>query len=242
MPACRASKIELPPRKGRRYLFSSMRLLSFALLLAVPCLRAADVPDRNAAYERIRAAEQVQNLVERTGKDIGEGRFVEALAAADAALKIAPDSPATLNAKAAALIELGKFDDAAKLLDRATGIDGSYMPARFNRAESLMRQKKYFDSAAEFRQLLSDFPSNPLVKFKLYLAYHCGGRDDLAKQVAGSLLFPSDGPAWYYANAAEKTLAGDKSAARKLIRAARSIHPKDAPQYDEALRNAGIAN
>lgn len=219
-----------------------MRALSLALIFALSSLQAEEKApvDRNAAYERVRDTEKLGMLIERAGTNISDGKSEAALADATLAVELEPENPSALNAKAAALIDLQRYDEATPLLEEALRNDPDHFPALFNRAEVLLLQRKYSDAAVEFRMLYSKFPNNPLVKFKVYLSYHLAGRDDIAHDVLNSLRFTFDGPAWYYAQAASKFIANDPRGARKLIRTAKAIHPEDAGRYEEALEEAGL--
>lgn len=219
-----------------------MRALLLALLVAASSLQAADPApvDRNAAYERVRDSGKVAILVERAGTELSRGRDEAALAAASEAVELAPKNPDALNTKAAALIKLERYSEAEPLLEEALAINPDHFDAQFNRAEALFLQGKYSDALAEFRLLFTKYPSRPVLKFKLYLACHMAGRDDLASEVLRTLRFPSDGVAWYYAQAADKLIANDPRAAKKLLKTARAIHPDEAPRYDEALTDAGL--
>lgn len=219
-----------------------MRALLLVLLLAVPSIRAAESQSisRNAAYERIRDSANVSKQVKKTGELIQSGELDAALALAEEALRTEPGNAETLNAKAAVLIEMGKYDDAAELLAEAERIAPDFLVARFNHAEALLLQKNYWDAAYEFLTLHRNSPENSLIKFKLYIAYHLAGRDDLAEQFLESMRYPIDGPAWYYSHAAEDLLNDEPKKARRLMKAARAIHPDEAGQYDRALQKIGL--
>lgn len=219
-----------------------MRALFLAILIAASSLQAADpaTVDRNAAYERVRDSGKVAILIERAGAELAKGRNDAALAAATEAVELAPKNPDALNTKAAALIKLERYNEAAPFLEEAIAIDSDHFEAQFNRAEALFRQGKYSDALAEFRLIFAKYPGKPLLKFKIYLTSHMAGRDDLSAEALRTLRFPFDGPAWYYAHASDKLIAGDKRAAKKLLGTARAIHPDEAPQYDEALTDAGL--
>jgi len=213
------------------------------LFLAVASAVAANPPtaaDRAAAVERLSSDALVNRLLEQSTADIQARHYQAALDKATQAEKIRPADPAILNTKGASLVELHRFDEAAKALDAAVAADPKAFAPQFNQAEMLALQKKYADAALQFALLQSRFGSLPRIKYNLYLMNALAGRRDDALAALLLMRYPADGIAWYYAQAADCLLSGKRAEAKKLLTAAAAIHKDEDSTYRDSLVAAGL--
>jgi len=218
--------------------------LCVLFLLASSALAAAQsastLAGRDAAYERLRDEERVTKLVEQVSDDIGKRRLAAALKKAEAAVALTPGNSAALNAKGAVLVELKRYDEAAKVLAAAVANDPQNFPAQFNQAEILSLQKKYAEAGEQFAALKSHFGDLPVLKYKIFLCDLLGGREEDAREALRDLRYPSDGAAWYFAHIADDLKVGNRAEAKKLLAAAEAIHGDETFTYRETLEDIGL--
>jgi predicted Zn-dependent protease len=217
----------------------ALLLLAFATLARAQSASPAPA-DREAAYERLRDQELFSKLIEQAGDDLKKRHYQAALKKAETAKKLAPGNAEALNAQGAALVELKRYDEAAKALAAAVAADPNSLPPRYNQAEMLAMQKKYADAAAEFGLLETQFGPQPLLKYKIFLCkLLAGDTDDAAAELRG-LRYPEDGAAWYFAHIADQLAAGQRSEAKRLLAAAKAIHGDETITYLESLQESGL--
>jgi tetratricopeptide (TPR) repeat protein len=128
--------------------------------------------------------------------------FATALDKLDVADQIHPDIPDTWNMRGAIYAEQHAFEKAGDAFDKAAQLNpGDFWPP-YNLAELLLMQKKYGPAADAFEKLEIYGGHQELVQFKIVFANLLQGKPDAAKPVLDAMKFPSDTPAYYYAQAA----------------------------------------
>lgn len=217
-----------------------MRLCLLILLGTMAAAAAQAGGDRQAAYRQLRDEARLATLVDAVTKNINEQRYAEALKKADEALKLKPGDAVTLNARGAALTELGRYEEAVQSLNAAVAAAPDSFPPQYNLGEALALQKKYGDAADQFVVLQTRFGTMPILKYKIYICYALDGQKDKAAAALKALASPMDGPAWYYAHAVDEFLSGRKSEARSLLDVADAIHPDEVKTYRETLGDTGL--
>jgi tetratricopeptide (TPR) repeat protein len=217
----------------------ALLLLAFATLAQAQPATPAPA-GRDAAYERLRDQELFSKLLEQTGNDLKKRHYQAALKKAEAAEKLAPGNAEALNAQGAALVELKRYDEAAKALADAVAADPNSLPARYNQAEMLAMQKKYDDAAADFALLETQFGPQPLIKYKIFLCKLLAGDTDDAETALRRMRYPEDGAAWYFAHVADRLKAGQRGEAKRLLSAAEAIHGDETATYLETLQESGL--
>ncbi len=216
-------------------------LLPIILLATAPLPAAETTLSRDEAFREIQSEEVTVSILEQASDDLEAKRYEEALAKLDAIPSEQIESdPALLNARGAALVQLGRGDDASIVFNQVLQLDPTFFPARFNQGEILFQEGKYEEAATHFLGMAQQSGSNPLLKFKLFLSYLLAGNKLRADTALRDIRFPLDGPAWYFARAAEQLQAGDTAAGRRLAKAGRKIHTDDAASYVESLEDAGL--
>jgi Flp pilus assembly protein TadD len=216
-----------------------MRLL--VLILAATAAAAfAQASSRDADYDKLRNDALASRLVEEVEKDIKAHRYEEALKKADEAATLRPGDAVTLNARGAALSRLRRFKEAEAALKAAVTADPKAFPPQYNLAETFFLQGNYADALSELQKLQARFGNRALIKFDIFLCYAVSGRKQGADAALAGILYPHDGAAWYYAQAASHLLAGRKAEAKRLMKIADGIDWDDAQPYRDALVDFGL--
>lgn len=219
-----------------------MRVLATLIALSAATIVAAEPTlTRDEAFRQIQSEATAQSILLEASSDLEAKRYEDALAKLDAlpAEQVGAD-PALLNARGAALVQLGRDDEARTVFNEVLQLDPTFFPARFNQGEILFQEGKYDEAAAHFLIMAQQSGPNPLLKFKLFLSYLLAGNDLRADTALRDIRFPLDGPAWYFAQAAEQFQSGDIDAGQRLTQTARTIHKDDATSYVESLEDAGL--
>ena len=133
--------------------------------------------------------------------------------------KMAPPNAHTVNTRAAVMIEQHQYDEGRRLCQEALKLDPKYYPAKFNLGEIPLMEGKYPEARAIFQTLLNANPRDELVQFRIFLTYLLEKNDAAAREILGKLKFPSDTPAFYYANAAWEFTRGNKRRRQSVGRA-----------------------
>jgi len=223
-----------------------MRILRFLPLLllafALPGAHAETSEPLNKSFREVRANERFANLIKKMADAMKAHDYEKALAITEEALQIRPDDPEAQNCRAAALIELGRYDEARELLTRLTEENPKQFPAAYNLGEIMFLQGDYETASRYFATLVGRFGSLPVLKYKVFLATLLSGKTELAQHLLKNFRFPADGEAWYFAHAAMALKEGNRSEARRLMAAAESIHSDEVDSYKDALIDAKLLN
>jgi tetratricopeptide (TPR) repeat protein len=143
--------------------------------------------------------------------------FGASIKAIDAAEKIQPPNPLTLNTRGAALIEQKKFEEGAEYCRKALVLDPKFYPARFNLCEVPLVQRRYPEARAMFQKLLAENPKDELVQFRIVLTWLLEKNDPEARRALDAIPFPGNTPAYYYGNAAWEFAHGNDVEANKWV-------------------------
>lgn len=110
------------------------------------------------------------NAVIQYGRGVAavrQGRPEEALSHFDWVLKSDPKNTAVLEAKAAALVELNRFDDAETEYARLTQIAPEDLNARYNHAVVLYRLSRFREAAEQLREVVRREPEHAEAHYNL---------------------------------------------------------------------------
>ncbi len=227
--------------------FAFVVAVSFSLVAGPPTEDAESTVEpkaaltRNEAFRKIQSDADARNVLEKAAEDLEAKRYEAALSRIEAVPpEIRDASSALLNARGAALVQLDRIDEASVVFTQALELDPTSFPARFNVGEVLFRQEKYAEAASHFRTIIDDTGPKPLLKFKLYLSLLLAGEESSAGFALRNIRFPLDGPAWYFAQAADQAKLGDADRARDLAAAGRKLHPDDSISYADSLEDAQL--
>jgi len=206
--------------------FKSTTLIPAAVFLffVSPAVRATDGENLIA---KLSAESRLGTMMQQVVTALAKKNFEQALGLIDEASKVSPDDPTLLNARAAALLQMEKYDEAKAILESLLAENPEFFQADYNAGEILFLQGDHAGARAHFERIRGKYGDLPLLRFKILLCDLLAGNDTAAAQAARLFRFPADAPAWYFAHAALAAKAGDTREARKLMDVATEIHGKD---------------
>ena len=171
------------------------------------------------------------------------GRFDQALAALDRFDKATRPTVESLDLRGHIYMEQGELDDATKAFESAHLSSYDAFPPRIHLADVVLRQKKFADARHEYEKLL-DLTKTPMwpdyLRFGVLLSYLGENDKSGAERALHAIVFPTETPAYYYAQAAWAFSQGKKSEGNKWLSTARKIF--DASKtgwFDRALYQFG---
>ena len=180
-----------------------------ALFIGAGSLGAAPKLESYPQEYRERLAEMAKAFSERD--------FPATLAAIEILEKLQPPNAHTLNTRAAVAIEQHQYEEGRRLCLETLKLDPKYYPAKFNLGEIPLMEGKYPEARAIFQTLLNANPRDELVQFRIFLAYLLEKNDAAAREILGKLKFPSDTPAFYFANAAWEFTRGNQAEGKAWV-------------------------
>jgi tetratricopeptide (TPR) repeat protein len=159
-------------------------------------------------------------------QDYLKRRFDQALGALDRFDKATGTTVESLDLRGCIDVEQGKFDDAANAFESAHLLKYDAFAPRIHLADVMLRQKKFADARRGYEKLL-DLIKTPMwpdyLRFGVLLTY-LGENDEAGSQRAlHAIAFPTETPAYYYAQAAWAFTHGRKSEGNKWVSIARKI-------------------
>jgi tetratricopeptide (TPR) repeat protein len=171
------------------------------------------------------------------------GKFEEALATLDRSDKSSGATMESRDLRGCIFMEQGKFDDAAKSFEAAHIANFNAFAPKIHRADLLLRQKKFEEAHTEFEKLANDTKAPMWPEYARFGALVCslGEHDDAgAQQALATIVFPTETPAYYYAQAAWSFAHGKKSDALKWIDSAKRIFQADKTTwFDQWIYHSG---
>jgi len=192
-----------------------MRSLFALFLLAILPLARAEETQRLAAGTLEVAKRAAQN-----------GKFADALAALDAIDKGGKPTAESLDLRGCIYLEQEKFDDATRAFEAAHSANDALFLPRLHLGDVLFRQKKFEDARKAYEQLdrqTNILISNERVRYGVLLA-RLGSHDETGAQLAfARIKFPTETPAYYYAQAAWQFAHDKKGDAKKWLATADKI-------------------
>jgi len=175
------------------------------------------------------AAEQtavIGDWLEVARKNFLAENFTEAHAAIDRFEQTNEATGESLDLRGCVYMEQGNFAEAAKAFDAAQEADSAIFPPKIHKADLLLRQKKFREAREAYEALLKDTIirlSTERLRYGALIAY-LGERDESgARSALERISFPTQTPAYYYAQAAWALAHGQNAEARKWIGTAKQI-------------------
>ncbi len=193
--------------------------------VVVSPVKAAPPADKSLAA--LSAESRSQDLMEKVVLLLKTKQYAETLRLLAEAEAISPGDPTTLNAKAAALIQTDRFDEAEEILKVLLAENPQFFQADYNLGEILFQKKDYRAAAAYFQRMQNLYGPLPLIRFKRLLSEILAEDPVAAEITLRTFRFPADAPAWYFAHAAMALSTGDRSEANSLMDTAIRIHGDD---------------
>ena len=172
------------------------------------------------------ASPYVGNLLEAAQSDYQNGHFDAALAKLDQHDKAKGKSGEALDLRGAIALEQGNFDAARKAFTVAHQVEPALFAPRLHLADLFLREKKYGEAETIYQQLAGEtnvLISNERSRYGL-LIVALARHDETAAQAAfARIKFPTESPAYYFAQAAWEFAHGNNRSAQKWIATAHEI-------------------
>ncbi len=209
-----------------------MRLaLAFFFLLALDL--SAAVPE-NAT---------VVNFLEAAKIDYQTGHFDSALTKLDQGDRAKGPNGEALDLRGAIALEQGKFAAAASAFQEAHKLAPELFAPRLHLGDLFLREKKYAEAREVFQQLASEtniLISNERVRYGLLLVALATHQESAAKAALENIKFPTETPAYYFAQAASDFSHGNERSAKKWIATASEIfEPQSLAWFARPLYDLG---
>ena len=148
----------------------------------------------------------------------------------DRADEVLPPTAWSLNVRGAIAIEQHDFDRGYKYCSDALKLDPGFFPAKFNISEIPFLEGKYAEARVLWTKVLATLRAGDstveLVTYRIFLTYLLENNFDRAKEWLEKIPFPSQTPAYQYANAAWARQKGDLAKWDDWIRSASYIWPE----------------
>ena len=188
------------------------RSLSFLLLATL--LHAAPAPAPTA------------DLLRMARSDYETSHFDSARARLDACDHAQGPSAESLDLRGAIALEQGQLDRAEQNFATAHKLAPELFAPRLHTGDALLRAKKYEEARAVYTRLAGEtniLISNERLRYSLLVVALAQHHAADAKSALENIKFPTETPAYYFAQAAMAFSQGDTADARKWIATARQI-------------------
>lgn len=169
-------------------------------------------------------------------------KFDHALEVLDRSDKSSSRTAESLDLRGCIYLEQGKFEDAMKAFEAAHAIKYEAFSPRIHLADTLLHQKKFEEARIEYEKLMDyKAPMWPdYARFGVFVTYLGEHDENLARRMLGEIVFPTETPAYYYAQAAWSFAHDKKADAQKWIGAAKKIFdPSKTGWFDRTLYQFG---
>jgi tetratricopeptide (TPR) repeat protein len=145
-----------------------------------------------------------------------------------------------LNLLGAAHTKKKDYATAKGYFDKVLAVQPEFFPAKFNVGELMFLQRDYAGALEYFETMRQRDPRNELLLFKVFLCQLQLGDRDAAQKTMKSIKYPGDTPAWYYAQAAWESKAGNNKKALECVGGAKYIFGAKTALFDETFDDLGI--
>lgn len=174
------------------------------------------------------------DLLESARKNLQAENFADAHAAVDRFEKADKPTVESQDLRGCIYMEQGNFTEAARAFEAAHAIEFGSFPPRVHAIDLLLRQKKFSEARDAYEKLLDGTTIQTSIERLRYgiLITDLAEHDETGARAAlQSIGFPTQTPAYYYAQAAWALAHGAKSEATKWIDTARKIFPAEAESW-----------
>jgi tetratricopeptide (TPR) repeat protein len=208
-----------------------MRFLIALIVFASGLVLAAEIPAVG------------ENSLEVARQTFQAENFAATHAALDRFEKTDRPTAESLDLRGCAYMEQGKFDDAAKAFEAAHNASFAAFAPRLHAGDLLLRQKKFSEARDIYEALLKEkniLISNERLRFGVLMTYLGEHNEQGAQNALQHIGFPTQTPAYYYAQAAWGFAHGKDGEAKKWISAAGKIFDANAiPWFAHPLYEFG---
>ena len=172
-----------------------------------------------------------ENSLEVARQSFQAENFSATHAALDRFEKTNKPTAESLDLRGCAYMEQGKFDEAAKAFEAAHNASSAAFAPRIHAGDLLLRQKKFPEARDIYETLLKEkniLISNERLRFGVLMTYLGEHNEQGAQNALQRIGFPTQTPAYYYAQAAWGFAHGKDGEAKKWISAAAKIFDSNA--------------
>lgn len=173
--------------------------------------------------------------------DFDAKKYRQALEKLQKAAAAQPDDLFVLNLLGAAHTKLKDFPAAQACFDKILAKQPNFFPAKFNVGVLLFLQRRYPEALDYFGKMEASDRRNELLQFKVFLCMLQMGNQEGAAKFLKGIKYPGDTPAWYYAQAAWESKAGNKKKAVEYLTAAKYVFGQKTALFDETFDDLGIS-
>lgn len=139
-----------------------------------------------------------------------------------------PGQANTANLRGAIYTRQRDWPKARAAFEEALKLQPDLPMAQFNLGEVLFLNQKYAEARERFQIFVNSQPKNDLGLYKMFLCDLLGGQKERADSFLQSLNPSPASPIYYFSNAAEAFVVGNKAAAMEFVGSAYRIYPPDA--------------
>lgn len=192
-----------------------LRVLCACLLFALLSSRAAG-----------ETALEISNLLDKAKSNFRQGDFAAALTSLDQLDKAQSGNAEALDLRGTIYFEQGKLDEAKKAFRAASSADAMRFPPRLHFADVLLREKHFRDARDAYEKLIEETniqSFNEKLRYAVLLTYLFEHDEAHAQTALERIIFPTESPAYYYAQAAWEFGHDRKDDGEKWIKAARRM-------------------
>jgi tetratricopeptide (TPR) repeat protein len=168
-----------------------------------------------------------ENHIDTARREFQKGNFAAARAALDRFEKAGKPTVESYDLRGCIETEQGNFSDAAKSFASAHDTNQSIFAPRLHAGDSLLRQKQYPEARGVYETLLKEtniIISSERLRYAILLTYLGEKNEDAAKRTFEQITFPTESPAYYYAQAAWAFAHGNQRDAQKWLKSAEKIY------------------
>jgi tetratricopeptide (TPR) repeat protein len=167
-----------------------------------------------------------ENLVEVAQRDFEKENFAGAHATLDRFEKSKGPTAESLDLRGCIYMEQGNLDGAAKAFEAAHSAEPALFTPRLHAADLLLRQKQYGQARSIYESLLKErkiVMSLERLRFAILVTYLGEQNESEARSAFAEIIFPTESPAYYYAQAAWAFAHAKNSEGQDWIKSASKI-------------------
>jgi len=157
------------------------------------------------------------------------GHLDSALTKLDLGEKAKGPTGESLDLRGSIALEQGKFDLALHAFTEAHKLEPDLFAPRLHLGDLFLREKRYAEARAVYQRLLTEtniLISNERVRYGLLIIALANHEDSAARSAWENIRFPTESPAYYFAQAAWEFAHGnDRSAKRWIATASKILEP-----------------
>jgi len=203
----------------------SPHLRALAVLICVAAVFPASAQEAEETGKAANYPPIYLNLIRDAMRAFAARDFDTAIAQVSKADGTFQVTPVALNVRGAIAIEQRKYDEGRELCEKALKLDSTFFPAQFNLCEIPFVQGKYPEARAAFDKLLTAYPKNDLVKFRIFLTHLLEKNDAVAAQELEKVPILGNTPVYYYANASWAFAHGKPEEAKSWLSRGYDVFP-----------------